>query len=116
MTLPLNVEMLAHAYDYLCCTPPFSKWNLPPSEEVKFGVIKSKDRQAHYYVTDGIHHIDLSSRYIGQHATIIATMAHELVHLHMHQACMTTRNEHNAAFHKLADRVCKIHGFDRLDF
>jgi hypothetical protein len=55
MTLPLTVATLAHAYDYLCEFPPFDKWNLPPSEEVKFSIIKKADRYAHYQFVNGVH-------------------------------------------------------------
>jgi predicted SprT family Zn-dependent metalloprotease len=116
MALLLNAEMLAHAYDYLCCQPPFNKWNLPPSEDVRFSVIKKRDRYAHYQMKCGVHHIVFSSRYVGRHEVLIATMAHELIHLHMESLCMDTRNPHGAAFHKFADRICKIHEFDRLVF
>src|ERR1700691_5031084 len=89
MSLHLTPEMLACAYDYLCCQKPFSKWNLPPSEDVKFSVIKKKDRYAHHQMIGGVHHIVFSSTYVGRHELLIATMAHELIHLHMEQACMS---------------------------
>lgn len=116
MSLALNTEMLAHAYDYLCCTPPFSRWNLPPSEDVKFAVIKRRDRFAHYFMDAGVHHIEMSSGRVGRHETLLSTLAHEIIHLHMEQACMNARNPHGAAFKKYADRVCKLHEFDRLIF
>ncbi len=43
-------------------------------------------------------------------------MAHEMIHLHAELSCMATSNPHDAAFHKIADQVCKIHEFDRLTF
>jgi hypothetical protein len=116
MPLPLNPEMIALAYDYLCCTPPFNKWNLPHSEEVKFTIIKKKDRYAHYQMIGGVHHIAMSSQFVGRHELLLSTLAHELIHLHCEMACMSSSNPHDAAFHKLADRVCRIHEFDRLIF
>lgn len=116
MPLPLSAEMLAHAYDYLACQPPFNKWNLPPSEDIKFAVIKKKDRYAHYQMIGGVHHIAFSSRYVGRHEILIATMAHELIHLHVEASCISTASPHGAAFNKFADRICKIHEFDRLIF
>src|ERR1035437_9191213 len=73
MPIPLTAEMLAHAYDYLACQPPFSKWNLPPSEDVKFSISKNKYRFAHYQMIGGIHHLVFSSRFIGRHELLIAT-------------------------------------------
>ena len=116
MTLPLTPEILAASYDYLCCTPPFDKWNMPSSEDVKFSVIKTKDRTAHYCQRNGVHVIAVSSAYVGRHESLISSMAHEMVHLHMSQTCWNRRNPHDAAFQKFADQVCRIHEFDRLIF
>ena len=116
MTLPLTKEVLEAAYDYLCGFPPFNKWNLPPSEDVKFSTSKRKDRFAHYQMIGGVHHIMLSSHFVGRHEILIATMAHELIHLHMEASCISANNPHDAAFQKFADRICKIHEFDRLIF
>jgi hypothetical protein len=115
MTLPLNVEMLAHAYDYLCCTPPFDKWNLPPSEDVKFLIIRHKDRTAHYVFDNG-HQIAISRAYVGRHEMLLSSLAHEMAHLFMRQNCWNRRNPHDATFHKYADQICKVHEFDRLIF
>ncbi len=115
MTLPLTPEMLAHAYEYLCCTPPFNRWNMPPAEDVHFAVGRRRDRFAHHQLRDGVHHIELSSRWVGRHESLLSTLAHELIHLHMVQSCV--RGEpHGPAFQRYADRVCKIHDFDRMLF
>jgi hypothetical protein len=43
----------------------------------------------------------------------MAVMAHEMVHLHQRDVCMETPGaQHNAAFNKLAAKVCRLHGFD----
>jgi hypothetical protein len=114
--IPLNPEMLAYAYEYLCCTPPFEGWNLPASEDIKFIVLKTKDRMGHHCRRNGMHHIAISRAYIGRHMILLETMAHEMIHLHMSQTCWNRRNPHDAAFSAYADQVCKIHEFDRLTF
>ena len=116
MPLPLTKDALALAYDYLCEFPPFNRWNMPPSEDVKFSVIKHKDRTAHYVCENGAHQIAVSSNYVGRHEMLLSSMAHEMLHLHMSQTCWNRRNPHDAAFQKWADRICKIHEFDRLIF
>jgi hypothetical protein len=116
MPLTLTPEMLAHAYDYLACQKPFNAWNLPPSEDIKFRVIRRRDRFAHYRMEGGEHYIEVSLHMVGRHDTLISTMAHELVHLHQELTGMLGANPHDKMFHKLADRVCKIHDFDRLTF
>lgn len=116
MPIQLTPEMLAFAYDYLSCQAPFNKWNLPPSEDVKFSVSKKKDRFAHYQMIGGVHHIVVSSRFVGRHETLLSTLSHEMLHLHIEAAGMASANAHDAVFHRLADRVCKLHEFDRLTF
>jgi hypothetical protein len=115
MALPLNVEMLAHAYDYLCALPPFDKWNMPPSEDVKFSVIRG-DYCAHYQMVNGVHNIAVSTKWVGRHESLLAALGHEMIHLHCTAARISSRNPHGKAFQKLADEVCKIHEFDRLTF
>lgn len=117
MALPLNAEMLAHAFDYLCCCPPFNKMNMPHSEDVKFSIGSRKDRYAHYQMIGGDHHIVLSSRFVGRHIMLLSTMAHEMVHLYEEVNCLNGGGIHGPGFQKLADRVCKHHPeFDRLNF
>lgn len=117
MAIPLTPEALAAAYDYLCEFPPFSKWNLPPSEDVKFVVSKHKDRFAHYQIIGGVHHIVVSSRNVNRHIALLCAIAHELVHLYLEVNCLDGKSPHGKAFHRLADRVCKSHvEFDRNTF
>lgn len=118
MKLTLTPALLARAYDYLCATEPFVKWKLPPSDVIKFSVYKRKDRFAHYECKgEGLHYIKVSSVLVGSHASLLSTMAHEMLHLHMNfAACLDLRSPHGEAFNKLADKVCKVHGFDRKLF
>ena len=116
MALKLTAEMLAFAYDYLACQPPYDKFNMPPSEDVRFLVIRQADRYAHYQMVDGVHTIAVSAKFVGRHETLLSTMAHEMIHLHCVAAGIRMRNPHGKAFQKLADEVCKIHEFDRRIF
>ena len=116
MPIPLNAEMLAHCYDYLACQPPFSSWNLPPSEDVVFKISFSKKNYAHYQWISGVHHIVVSRHAITRHDLLLATMAHELVHLHQEQCGIMSNNPHDAAFSRYADRICRVHEFDRKSF
>lgn len=112
--LPLSPELLAYAYDYLMCLPPFSKLNMPPSEDIKFRVIKSKKIFARYFMEGGAHHIDVSNKMVGSHMVLLSTLAHEAAHLHLNEVggC----DLHGPNFQKLADKICASHGFDRLTF
>lgn len=113
MSLPLNPEMLASAYEFLKTTPPFHRWKLPHHSDVTFRVIKDPSLRGWYDIRRGRHTIGISSNCIGYTYNLMATMAHEMIHLHQSTANMETRDvEHNAAFRMLAHRVCKYHGFD----
>ena len=111
----LTAEVLAAAYEYLWHTEPFSLWNLPSSDEVKFLVVKTT-KLFGYHLFDGKKHtIAISSKRCVRTLSLMETMAHEMIHLYQHNTKpkMARPGKHNKAFHQLGDHVCKIHGFDR---
>lgn len=119
MTLPLTPETLAAAYDYLCSTPPFNKWSLPDSDEVKFTVNKSRVDFAQYRWDGKQHTITVSESSVGHTATLMEKMGHELVHLHLEDSEMESRgtqDTHGIWFRKLAAQACKAHGWDLKAF
>jgi len=117
--LPLTPEVLAAAYDYLAACEPFCKWNLPDSDDIKFRVIRSNKVFAQY-VYDGGHTIEVSSANVGHTKTLMETMAHELIHLHLRLTGMESKssnpNVHNMPFRKLAAQACRVHGWDLKAF
>lgn len=114
MILPITVEMVEHIYSYLSCCPPFDKFSMPPAEDVKFKIIKTRRLFARYYAVGDKHHIEVSCKLVGSHMVLLTSVAHELIHLHLNEvdAC----DEHGPNFQMIADEVCAIHGFDRLTF
>lgn len=113
MTLHITPEILQHAYDYLRSTPPFRSWNMPEAEDVLFKVGRSHDTRGVYRLVDGKHTITISQRCIGRTSSLMEILAHEMIHLHEEATGMCRPGvEHTAAFHKIAARVCRIHGFD----
>jgi len=120
MCLTLTPEVLASAYGYLIATTPFSAWNLPDPEDVRFKVSKSRKAFAQYIWDGDSHAIEVSASLVGHTETLMATMAHEIIHLHLRLTGMESRsrdpNVHNAAFRKLAAIACKVHGFDPKSF
>lgn len=110
----LTPKSLEAAYDYLRTTPPFKKWNLPEGEDMKF-IVSRSNQTCGSYTSDnlGNHYISISQKLIGHTHNLIGTMAHEMVHLHQRLTKMETKGvQHNGAFLKLGERVCKVHGFD----
>ena len=116
MTLPLTPDVLRAAYDYLSTTPPFSKWNLPEGEDVTFEVVRSSRIFGCYDNPADKHRIRVSTKTVGHTHTLMVTMAHEMIHLHEQATGMATVSQHTKAFWKMADRVCKFHGFDLKAF
>jgi hypothetical protein len=114
--LSLTPAQLEAAYELLRTTPPFRGWKLPHADDVAFSVIRAKDRFADYEYLDGTHHIRVSQAKQRQLGTLLATMAHEMCHLRMEMTVPKNSAEHGAAFHRLADQVCRWHGWDRGAF
>lgn len=115
MTLPLTPAALRSCYDFLCETPPFSRWNLPDSDDVLFLVDRQPMRSGSYRF-DKRHIISISARCIGHTINLVAVMAHEMIHVHEQHSGACGRGEHSAAFRRWAAQVCKWHGFDPKAF
>lgn len=107
----LTPQILEQAYELLRATPPFRGWKLPPADDVEFVVSRAKDRFADWSMSPGGHVYRISHRNITHMDTLLRIMAHEMCH-----ARDFSRSEHGASFHRLADQVCKAHGFDRGAF
>ncbi len=116
MTLPLTPDVLRAAYDYLNGTSPFSRWNLPDGEDVKFLVVRAPMLRGWHQMQGAQHVIAISRRCIGRTDSLMATMAHEMIHLHEEHAGACGSGQHSAAFNRWAAQVCKVHGFDPLLF
>lgn len=114
MTLPLTHETLYGAYKFLCATPPFVRWNLPEAADVKFRVVRDRTLHGWHRCIAGKHTIAISGSSVGHTLSLVMTMAHELVHMHQKRTGM--RVNHGLAFQKLAQQICKIHGFDPKAF
>ena len=114
----LTPETLAAAYDFLCTLPPYDGWNLPSSDDIKFIVTRSRTVYGSVdHFADGAITVNISGHLCKRIALLLATMAHELVHVHQFSACIMGRNRHDKTFQLLADEVCKHHpDFDRAVF
>ena len=111
----LSRESLRAAYDFLRTTPPFDKWNLPPGEAVVFHVGHKAEDYGLYEWRGRRHHLTVHRGAVRTNL-LVMTVAHEMIHLHMRESRVDRGGEHNATFHRLADRVCRIHGWPRERF
>ncbi len=118
--LHLTPDSLENAYEYLCTTLPFRRMNLPHADNLVFRVMGARDRFGHFRgriknVPD-LNEIGVSIRVVKSTDLLMATMAHEMIHLYQHESGGCTRAAHNSEFERIAARVCRIHGFDRESF
>lgn len=117
MILPVNEKRLQLVYAMLKTWPPFDRWSLPPASEVGFHIAKTDRWHAAWWIKDGVHHVEVSMKKHGHLNSLIASMAHEMIHIRQRVAKTETANtEHNAEFVRISKRVCKRLGFDYGQF
>ncbi len=109
MNAGITVETLAAAYELLRASTPFRGLKLPPAYEVTFKLTRDKTKAGECDFDDPAN-ISISAHYHGHIYPMLMTMAHEMCHLH--QFRKTGKADHGEEFRKLADRVCRAHGFD----
>lgn len=115
MSLHLTPEIIEAQYELLRLTPPFARWKLPHADGLEFKVLVTTERCGHFRESDdGVHEIAISIGRVRTLADLATTLAHEMVHLR--QCQQKHRDNHGATFNRLADQVCKHHGFNREDF
>ena len=114
MAFPLTPAILKQAYDLLSATEPFARWNLPDSDDVEFKVLRGRKTDAILWTGQGKPTIGISSGRNGHINSVLASMSHELIHLHEHRCKIRSRGQdhHGAAFRKWAAQVCEAHGYD----
>lgn len=108
--LHLTPGILAAAYNYLKETLPFRRWSLPDSDSLKFQVIRSKKVLGICIERPSGTTIQISSANIGETGSLMRTMAHEMIHVHLN--ILGVKSHHGKKFRRLAAGVCKHHGFD----
>ena len=119
-SLHLTPDCLENAYEYLRTTPPFRGMNLPHADNLVFRVMNARDRFGHFRgrfkTVPDWNEIGVSIHSVNSTDLLMATMAHEMIHLFQHENGSATRTAHNAEFERIAARVCRIHGFNRETF
>jgi SprT-like family len=119
MALKLTPIVLRKAYDFLASTEPFCRWRLPNGDTIKFRILRAEHTDAYVrWPVKGKTELGISATRNGHVETMLASMAHEMIHLHEADCKIRTRNDkhHGAAFRKWAKQVCAAHGFDYAQF
>src|SRR5689334_5094768 len=91
--------------------PPFCRWSLPDSSEVRFAVSRAKDRYADYSPPPD-ETIRASCEANGHFATLVQAVAHELIHMRLKRTGEKHWDGHGAPFQRLAKPICKRFGWD----
>mgnify|MGYP001599110737 CR=1 FL=1 len=106
----LTPSVLKASYEYLKACPPFSRWGLPDGDSIEWHVINKKDIDG--FCTEfkkGAYRIEINANKIKATETLMATMAHEMVHIRLFM--QEVKALHGYEFKRLAKMVCKEHGF-----
>lgn len=109
--LHITPEVLAAAYTFLRATRPFCRWKLPPAEMVKFKVTNSITEAGY---CKGVEEIGVSRACSAHTASLLATMSHEMIHMHLNGKGV--RAHHGTDFQKASAQVSREHGWDMKRF
>lgn len=113
----LTPDTLEASYRLLMTTLPFRRWKLPHPDDVEFVVSMHRDRHAHhraYTVPAGQHEIAVSAHKVKNLGLLNECMAHEMVHMRQDQ--LGFRDQHGSGFQRLAQLVCRRHGWNLATF
>ena len=115
MTLRLTPALIRATYEALCETTPFDRWNLPDADDLKFKVSRNAREYGCVETAGPDVSLIVSEKTVGSWSTLLATVAHECIHLH--QIGTGLELDHGPAFKKWAALVCKHHrDFDPKNF
>lgn len=119
--LHLTPELLEAGYELLRKTPPFRGWKLPEGDDVVFyaTTITKPERhgyQGEHWFTGGAHHIRVNPKRHHTISAMLMTLAHEMIHMRESILALRADVMHGAQFQRMADQVCRYHGFDRGQF
>ena len=97
-------------YELLIQLPPIKAWRLPPSKDLIFVVRHLPDCYGMFEPEP--HKITISSAKHAHLDTVIRTMAHEMIHLHLFIRKDPLWDKHSKTFLDAAAKVSTTLGFD----
>lgn len=123
MGIHISHELIEISYERLRTTPPFNKWKLPHADDVEFhavhiqGNASAEHSVIHRFSTKAEHHlIRISPKRHSSLHMLDMTLAHEMCHMREYALGSRRMGCHGKMFSRLADIVCRHHGFDRGQF
>lgn len=113
----ITPEILEASYELLKLTPPFNRWKLPDADDVIFHATPGPNRyQGEHWFDEKNHNIRVNPKRHSTMWSMLATLAHEMIHVRESQLSLRADVFHGRTFQALATKVCKVHGFDRGQF
>lgn len=115
--LHLTTDILERSYELLRATAPFRRWNLPPADDLEFRATRlaDNDQGECWLRKDGSICLTVNPDRHHTLAAALMTLAHEMIHVREYK--MGVRGtSHGKVFNRLANQVCRHHGFDRGQF
>jgi hypothetical protein len=111
--MKITPKILESIYLTLAKCDPFIKWDLPPSELCRFGIVDDHTVMATYEYDDSLakpHIFSISQARCGHYDTIVRSMAHEMIHCSRHKSGKWTL--HDTTFKRRKTAVGLELGFD----
>jgi len=104
--IPVTADSIRSVYVLLQQFPPFCRWSLPPPEDLTFYVVHFKSEHAEYDPNKKT--IRVSTARVSTFLSLLAAVAHEMVHLRQDVADRyPVKDMHNAEFKKCVRQICK---------
>lgn len=113
--MKLDPEYLAAVYSRLRRGPVFRGLKLPPRGAMVFRATQNKKHAGYFRRLTRGWAIAISEQHNATDKEVEATMAHEMIHAHLHLSNPQARH-HGPEFQRLADKVCARLGYDRRTF
>jgi hypothetical protein len=114
----ITPAMLRNLYATIYCCHPFTKWNMPLPEEIKFEVIEDPSAYAYYTYDEGeeyAHKIQISRALCGHFMTVLRSLCHEAVHMSRWAHSRERWNHHDKVFKMRCKAVADEFGLDPLE-
>jgi len=112
----LTSAIIKNLYSAIYCTTPFTRWDMPLPEQVKFIVDQDPEVMGTYLYDDGEkyeHVITISAKKCGHLSTVIRVLAHEAIHMSRWKT--QKWSHHDAEFRRRTKIVSDELGFDPLE-
>jgi len=117
MSIKISPAILEATYELLRSTWPKDLRRLPHAEDISFSVIADKGNRGEFYVdANGTPWIVASQPCHHTLDELLRTVAHEMCHLYEYLYGERKDIHHGAWFNRVANRICRVHQFDRGAF